>query len=238
MHTTALQHTATRCNTLQHTAIHCVRNVSDPQYAHNANCNMPTNNYTALQYTAALCNTLAANFIYLFNVVYLMYSNQWMDGRVLQCVAACCSVLQRVTVCCSVLQRVAACCNVLQCVASFPKLSISYIATNGWMKECCSMLQCAAVCCSVLQCVAVCCELSKVVYLMYYTEWMDGRVLQCVAVCCSVLPVFQSGDIYHIRHTGPGVCCTCPCIFQGLLKLSVSFAKEPDKRDFSAKKNL
>jgi len=37
--------------------------------------------------------------------------------RVLQRVAASCSVLQRVAVRCSVLQCVAVCCSVLQCVA-------------------------------------------------------------------------------------------------------------------------
>ena len=37
--------------------------------------------------------------------------------KVLQCVAACCSVSQRVAVCRSVLQCVAACCSVLLCVA-------------------------------------------------------------------------------------------------------------------------
>jgi len=39
------------------------------------------------------------------------------EPRVLQRVAACCSVLQRVAACCRVLQCVAVCCSVLQCVA-------------------------------------------------------------------------------------------------------------------------
>ena len=64
--------------------------------------------------------------------------------RVLQCVAACCSVLQRVAAYCSVLQRVEAwgalcvamCCSVLQCVA---------LCCSG-----CSVLQCAATECRIL----------------------------------------------------------------------------------------
>jgi len=40
-----------------------------------------------------------------------------MCGRVLQCVAVCCSVSPYVAVCCSVFQYVVVCRRVLQCVA-------------------------------------------------------------------------------------------------------------------------
>jgi len=57
-------------------------------------------------------------------------------NRLLQIVAACCSVMQCFAVCEAVCDAVceAVCCNELQCVA-----------------VCCSVLQCVAVCCSVLQ---------------------------------------------------------------------------------------
>jgi len=74
-----------------------------------------------------------------YNDLMRMMGQKVMAGRVLHCVAACCSVLQCVAVCCSVLQRVALCCSVLQCDA-----------------VCCSVLQCVAACCNVLQCVLVC----------------------------------------------------------------------------------
>ena len=93
---------------------------------------------------------------------------QWiLHGRVLQCVAVCCSVLQYVAVCCSVL---------LEQVPFVPKAAGNK-TTGTWLNEYCmavgcSLLRCVAACCSVLQGVAVCC-----------------RVLQCVAVCCSRIPI-------------------------------------------------
>ena len=86
---------------------------------------------------------------------------------------------------------------------------------------CCSVLQCVAVCCSVLQCVVVCCSVLKCVAVCC-------SVLQCAAVCCSVLQcvavrrsVFVTtiwSDMGWLRLVGS-------------LKLQVSFAKEPYKRD-------
>ena len=75
-----------------------------------------------LSYTRSLSLTLTH--------VYCKCMDHAYYGRVLQCVAVCCSVLQCVAVCCSVLQ-----------VAVY-----------------CSVLQPFAVCCSVLQCVAVRCS--------------------------------------------------------------------------------
>ena len=68
------------------------------------------------------------------------------------------------------------------------------------------MLQCDAVCCSVLQCVAVCCSV-------------------CCRVCCSMLRLCA-------HDTGTIVVATMGLLrFIGSLKLLVSFAKEPYKRD-------
>ena len=87
------------------------------------------------------------------------------EVKLLQCVAACCSIalcctaLQCVAVCCIVLHCIAVCCSVLQCVAvssswfhrlvpnTFPSPVLQCVAVR------CSVLQCVAVCCSVLQCV-------------------------------------------------------------------------------------
>ena len=63
----------------------------------------------------------------------------------------CCDVLQRV------LQRVAACCSVLQHVARYDHTR--QMSTGAL--HC--VLQCVAVCCSVLQCVAVCCSVLQCV---------------------------------------------------------------------------
>jgi len=54
------------------------------------------------------------------------YRGTLNSNRVLQCVAACCSVL-------------AVCCSVLHCVGSVLQS----------LTVCCSVLQCVAVCCSV-----------------------------------------------------------------------------------------
>jgi len=105
--------------------------------------------------------------------VHVSISAREGGGRLLQCVAECCSVLQGgaggtggargFDVLCSVLQCVAVCCRMLQCVAG-----------------CCSELQCVAVCCRILQDGAVCCSLLQ-------CDAICCSVSQCVAVCCSVL---------------------------------------------------
>jgi len=98
-------------------------------------------------------------------------------GRVMKCVAACCSVLQvtrrskHVAVIC--LDSPGVCCSILQCVAA-----------------CCSVLQCVAVCCSVLQCVAV-------------IGWSTHVAVICLtpAVCCSVF--FVCCSVLELV----GMCC-------------------------------
>jgi len=88
-------------------------------------------------------------------------------NRMLQCVAAYCSVLQCVAECCSVMQSVAVCCHVLPCVA----VSV-------------------AVCCSVMQCVAVRYLAAKSTLSNAFKRQdicLHMPVLQCVAVYCSVV---------------------------------------------------
>ena len=156
----------------------------------------------------------------------------------MQYVAVCCSVLQCAAVCCSVLQCVAVCCSVLQCVA-----------------ECCSVLQCVAVCCSVLQCVALCCTVLQCIAVhcsvlpAYNTKKYLGRS------CCSVLhhqsklksqpathlsvytKVSSKSECKHSSKYQVDFCCrVLQCAMGWLcvvdsLKLHVSFAKEPYKRD-------
>jgi len=156
----SLQHTATHCNTLQHTATPGPRLVF--------NCGRQDTLQHLLQHTATHCNTLQhtathcntqADFETLSHLIHESFldlvrtSGAAVYCSALQRVAACCSVLQHVAresfvdlvrklclVCCSVLQRVAVCCSVLQCVAVF----------------CCSVMQCVAVCQSMLQLMILC----------------------------------------------------------------------------------
>ena len=105
-----MDHTPTRCKTLQHTA---------------TDCNTP-------QHTTTHCNTLQPDAIQQ-HIDYhscmlrpLSWDRSNLPGKArtsrgcatpLKCVAVCCSLLQCVAVCCSVLQCVAVCCSVLQWVA-------------------------------------------------------------------------------------------------------------------------
>jgi len=135
-------------------------------------------------------------------------------------------VLQRVAACCSVLQCVAACCSVLQCVAVCCRFSYSNrpIVRTALRRVCCSVLQCVAVCCRVLQCIAVCCyECVAVCCSVLQCVAVCCIVLQCAAVCCSVLQcvavccsVLRCALAYHncnvaVAHNpafGVKVCCS------------------------------
>jgi len=103
-----MQHAATHCNTLQHTAIGAT-----PLFVAASNSR---NEIVAMLLQAGSLKDVLCQVLF-----------------VLQCVAVCCSVLQCVAVCCNVLQAgslkdvlcqvlfvlqcVAVCCSVLQCVA-------------------------------------------------------------------------------------------------------------------------
>jgi len=87
-------HTATHCNTLQHTATHPHADIYAQRATHtpqHLTRKKHAHTLTYLVYTAT------------FTLQHLFRQNH---------VAVCCSVL-----CCSVLQCVAVCCSVLQCVA-------------------------------------------------------------------------------------------------------------------------
>ena len=94
----ALQHTATHCNTLQHTLQH------PSTLCHSCSRCWARN---ALQRTATHCNTRVT-----------LCNTLWRFSRDM-----CCSVLQSVAVCCSVLQCVAVCCyaRFSREVALFPR---------------------------------------------------------------------------------------------------------------------
>ena len=115
-------------------------------------------------------------------IIYVPRVLQGVAERVLQCVAACCSVLQSVAACCSV---IAVCCSVVQ-----------YLAV------CCSVQQCVTVCCSVQQCCTACsanqqhCNTLQHIATTNITHTLGEfassgsvccSVLQCVAVCCSIV---------------------------------------------------
>jgi len=112
-----------------------------------------------------------------------------------------CSVLQCVAVCCSVLQCVAVCCSALHTF-------IVYIQKSALKSFfICSVLQCVAVCCSVLQCVTLCCSVLHT-FIVY---------IQKSALTSFLIPTSH----FYMRWLR----------LVGSLKLYVSFAKEPYKRD-------
>jgi len=188
---TKLQHTATHCNTLQHTS---------------RNWEISICCCCLFKYTCTHKNRVVARLHENDDKFFCgLYDISPILEYVLQCVAVCCSVLRWVTLklCCSVLQCVvvrmtwqtllqpllyfpypricvAVCCSVLQCVAAS-----------------CSMLQYVTMCCSVLQCVAVREKLQTLLRPLWYLPNLRicvavcysvlQRVLQRVAVCCSML---------------------------------------------------
>jgi len=105
----------------------------------------------------------------------------------------------------SVLQCVAVCRSVSQCVAVSRSVS-------QCVAVCRSVSQCVAVWCSVSQCVAVCCSVS-----------------QCVAVCRSMswhsVPLIQARAFFNSKLYMGWLRSV------GSLKLWVSYANEPYKRD-------
>jgi len=95
------QHTATHCNTLQHSycssdthVMSCTHASHEPKFA-----------------VAVCCSVLQC-------VAVCSESHASQEQVISKCNSVCCSVLQYVAVCCSVLQCVAVCCSALQCVAS------------------------------------------------------------------------------------------------------------------------
>ena len=112
------------------------------------------------------------------------------------------------------------CCSRLQCAVMC--CSVAALTVNSKVAVCCSALQRVAVCRSALQCVAVCCSVSQCVAVRF-------SVLQCVAVSCSVLQwvvVCQSLATSYMGWLR----------LVGSLKFQVSFAKEPNKRDYILQK--
>jgi len=102
------QHTATRCNTLQHTAPPREWGADDQRSrAFWAPCWFHPGPATCFRET--MSNRMEKKGD--------QTSEMLTRCSVLQCVAVCCSVLQCVAVCCSVVQCVVVCCGVLQCVA-------------------------------------------------------------------------------------------------------------------------
>jgi len=147
-----LQHTATRCNTLQHT----ITRSTEGLYVEARPATSIPFLLMCVRVRECACACASAYTYMCVFLCWCLYVVQDVCGvhaccNVLQCVAVCCSVL--VSVCrarcvwgARVLQCAAVCCSVLQCV--------------GVCMSCkmCVGCMCVAVCCSVLQCVAVCCS--------------------------------------------------------------------------------
>jgi len=99
---------------------------------------------SVLQWFAVCCRVLQKNKMPTVEGLNKAFKGE----KVLQRVAACCSVLQCVVVCCSVLQCVVARCSVLQ-KDKIPTLEELNEVFKGE-----KVSQRVAACCSVLQCVA------------------------------------------------------------------------------------
>ena len=148
-----VQHTATHCNTLQHTATHTLQ---------------PTATHT-LQPTATHCNALHHTVLYC-NILQLTSRHchtlplRFCGGGVVQNIAVHYSALRCVALCCSALRCVAVCCSVTPPHPAPPHLCRLWCAAVGQMcpvAVCCIVLHCVtpiAVCCIVLHCVTLCCS--------------------------------------------------------------------------------
>ena len=115
-----------------------------------------------------------------------------IGDRMVQCVAACCSVLQCVAVCCSFLQ------SLCSCQESYLEICEAESHREKVTGRC-SVLKRVAMCCSVLQCVAVCCIYHECHVQILEPETQQGKlitrccsVLQCVAVRCNIAAIIAS----------------------------------------------
>jgi len=138
-----LQHTATHCNTLPHTATPLQQHAAGVVIisASTIRCN-------SLQHAATRCNTLQRKLNNLDRKMHL-YANGVV---VINVSATRCNTLQQILVNLhgNTHPQVAVVLGLLATVAE-EEVQQRVVAV------CCSVLQCVAVCCSVLQCVAVCC---------------------------------------------------------------------------------
>jgi len=148
-----VQHTATHCITLHHTAVQRskqrrARSTSLILSSSLMKCVSPMiaifRRYIWIYWVAVCCSVMQCVAVW---CSVMQCDAVWCS--VLQCVAVCCSVIQCVAVCCSLLQCVAVCCSVLQCVW--------WNACRLWSRSFAGMYEyivseCVAVCCSVLQC--------------------------------------------------------------------------------------
>ena len=100
-----LQHTASHCIALQHTATRCNTEDSGAVFTW---CTEDRNDNPF---------ELGGGYFCYDNFLTAFLSILQVCCSVLQCVAVCCSVLQCVAVCCRVMHCVAVCCSVLQRVA-------------------------------------------------------------------------------------------------------------------------
>ena len=175
-------HTATHCNTLQHTAtriIQCNRHYwSKPIHLH-------------------------------FDWSYDIWrrDTKWLmmygtGTRVaLQHTATHCNMLQYTVSHCNTLQHTPTHCNTLQHTAAHDIwhrdarqafwliLRILCVTVNN---ACCSVLQCVAVCCSVLQCVAVCCRETRDKHFDWSWQTMCHTSYKTIVLCPCVI---------HQKHT-------------------------------------
>ena len=124
--TSPLQHTASSCNTMQHTEYcNTVQRVA-------ARCNIPNWDLSGCTIKRSPISCLVPR-LWVRLVAVRVLGMKWCVA--VWCVATCCSVLQCRAVCCSALQCVAVSCRALKCAA-----------------VCCSVLHCVTMCCACACC--------------------------------------------------------------------------------------
>jgi len=143
-----LQHPATPCNTLQHTATYFTTPYNTTQH--------PATHCNTLQHTATHTHNLCLHNRANLGIEEFFLEYEWVTEH--QSVAVCCSVLQSVAVCCSVWQYVTRCVELYS--EQFLVVFRDRRLRNTTLLQCiavyCSVLQCVAECCSVWQCVTQC----------------------------------------------------------------------------------
>jgi len=204
-----LQHTATHCNALQHTApqslsLESIWYLVYSQVSFQRNVAKETC-CNELMHTAIPCTTAFVSWKYL---VCGHPSYCTTHCNTLQHTATHCDTLQHTATHGKTRQHTSTHCNTRQHTATDACILRDSTSENSahilllWAAMRCmvhflSVLQCVAVCCSVLQCVAVCCSVLQGIAVCQGSVtrrmWMNHVIykwvvwhMQCVAVCVAV----------------------------------------------------
>jgi len=186
-------HTATHCNTLQHTATHVYLILN--RCLHTGSLRGPSSVSQRPRHQKCVANILVRKTSVVTHSTVVCCS----VFSVLQCVAVCCrghaiknasptflfgkfplslTALWCVAVSCSELQCIAVCCRVLQCVAVCCSVVLSH----------CNTLQHTATHCNTLQHTATHCNtLQHACTLKYLWQYSAMQLIYTIMSCCSTL---------------------------------------------------